>query len=302
MNIDNIYFKLVRDTMQYGHKKEDRTGTGTISRFGSNIEYDMRLGLPLMTTKKVHYKSIVVELLQFLRGETNIKYLKDNKVSIWDEWADEAGELGPVYGKQQRDFNGVDQIKNVYESLKNDPDSRRHIVSAWNPADISKMKLPPCHNYFQFYTRKMTLNERCEYQANLHNKDISYTKHLLHDKLDELGCPDRYISLYFNMRSVDLGLGQPFNIASYATLLEMFANSLNMASEKLIFMGGDTHIYNNHISALNEQLERDADKYDVPKLKINKKVDFNNIQELSWNDFELINYNSYDKIKMEVSV
>ena len=261
------YLDLLRYVKNNGIKKEDRTGTGTLSTFGYQMRFDLDSGFPLLTTKKIHLKSVIHELLWFLTGDTNIKYLKDNGVSIWDEWADKNGNLGPVYGSQWRSWptsNGksIDQIKNLIEGIKKNPDSRRLIVSAWNVSEIDNMKLPPCHAFFQFYI------------AN-----------------NKLSC-----QLY--QRSADIFLGVPFNIASYALLTKMIAQVCNLKCGDFVHTLGDAHIYLNHIEQVNEQLGR------IPKIlpEININPLIKDIFEFKYKDFELINYNPDPLIKAPVAV
>lgn len=256
------YLDLLRNILENGEKKEDRTGVGTISLFGTQTRYNLNDGFPLLTTKKVHLKSIIHELLWFLRGDTNIKYLQDNGVRIWNEWADENGDLGPVYGKQWRNFNGVDQITNVINTLKTNPNSRRIIVSAWNPQDVDKMALPPCHTMFQFFV--------------INNK---------------LSC-----QLY--QRSADCFLGVPFNIASYALLTMMVAQVCDLELGDFVHTTGDTHIYLNHLEQVNLQLTREP--YPLPKMKINK--DKKDIFSFEYEDFELMDYQCHPTIKGVVAV
>jgi thymidylate synthase len=256
------YLDLLRNILENGAKKEDRTGVGTVSIFGAQVRYNLSEGFPIVTTKKIHLKSIIHELLWFLRGDTNIKYLRDNGVHIWDEWADKNGDLGPVYGKQWRDFNGVDQISNAVNTLKTNPNSRRVIVSAWNPAVVEQMALPPCHTLFQFYA--------------LENK---------------LSC-----QLY--QRSADTFLGVPFNIASYSLLTMMMAQICNLQLGDFVHTMGDTHIYLNHMEQVKEQLSRTP--YPLPRMKINPAV--KNIFEFKYEDFELIGYQCHPSIKAEVAV
>ena len=256
------YLDLLRNILENGEKKEDRTGVGTISLFGTQTRYNLNDGFPLLTTKKVHLKSIIHELLWFLRGNTNIKYLQDNGVRIWNEWADENGDLGPVYGKQWRNFNGVDQITNVINTLKTNPNSRRIIVSAWNPQDVDKMALPPCHTMFQFFV--------------INNK---------------LSC-----QLY--QRSADCFLGVPFNIASYALLTMMVAQVCDLELGDFVHTTGDTHIYLNHLEQVNLQLTREP--YPLPKMKINK--DKKDIFSFEYEDFELMDYQCHPTIKGVVAV
>ena len=256
------YLDLLRNILENGEKKEDRTGVGTISLFGTQTRYNLNDGFPLLTTKKVHLKSIIHELLWFLRGDTNIKYLQDNGVRIWNEWADENGDLGPVYGKQWRNFNGVDQITNIINTLKTNPNSRRIIVSAWNPQDVDKMALPPCHTMFQFFV--------------INNK---------------LSC-----QLY--QRSADCFLGVPFNIASYALLTMMVAQVCDLELGDFVHTTGDTHIYLNHLEQVNLQLTREP--YPLPKMKINK--DKKDIFSFEYEDFELMDYQCHPTIKGVVAV
>jgi thymidylate synthase len=261
------YLDLLNHVLEHGDKKEDRTGTGTISVFGYQMRFDLSEKFPLLTTKKVHLKSVIHELLWFLKGSTNIGYLKENGVSIWDEWADENGDLGPVYGSQWRswqtsDGRTIDQISNLIENIKNNPDSRRLIVSAWNVGEVDKMKLPPCHCFFQFYI------------AN-----------------DKLSC-----QLY--QRSADIFLGVPFNIASYALLTLMIAQVTNLAPGEFVHTLGDAHIYSNHIEQVKQQLSREAK--DLPIMKINPHV--KDIFSFKYDDFEILNYDPHPLIKAPVAV
>ena len=261
------YLDLLNYVKDNGVKKEDRTGTGTLSIFGYQMRFDLNQGFPLLTTKKIHLKSIIHELLWFLTGNTNIKYLKDNGVSIWDEWADKNGDLGPVYGSQWRswpshDGQPIDQIKNLIEGIKINPDSRRLIVSAWNVAEIDNMKLPPCHAFFQFYVAD-----------------------------DKLSCQ-------LSQRSADIFLGVPFNIASYALLTKMIAQVCNIKCGDFIHTLGDAHIYLNHINQVNEQLSRTPKT--LPKMNINPLI--KDIFQFKYEDFNLINYNPDSLIKAPVAV
>ena len=258
------YLDLLRDIMENGVDKMDRTGVGTRSVFGRQMRFDLSKGFPLVTTKKVHLKSIIYELLWFLKGETNVKYLQDNGVRIWNEWADEYGELGPVYGSQWRNWNGegIDQIAQVIETLKTKPNDRRMIVSAWNVGKIAEMHLPPCHMMFQFYV------------AN-----------------NKLSC-----MLY--QRSCDMFLGVPFNIASYALLTMMVAQVCGLETGEFVHTLGDTHIYHNHFEQVKEQLSHTP--YPLPQMKINPSV--KDINDFKYEDFELVNYQSYDTIKAKVAV
>ena len=261
------YLDLLNHVLEHGDKKEDRTGTGTISLFGYQMRFDLSEKFPLLTTKKVHLKSVIHELLWFLKGSTNIGYLKENGVSIWDEWADEHGDLGPVYGSQWRswqttDGRTIDQISNLIENIKSNPDSRRLIVSAWNVGEVDKMKLPPCHCFFQFYV------------AN-----------------DKLSC-----QLY--QRSADIFLGVPFNIASYALLTLMIAQVTNLTPGEFVHTLGDAHIYSNHIEQVKQQLSREAK--DLPIMKINPHV--KDIFSFKYDDFEILNYDPHPLIKAPVAV
>lgn len=261
------YHDLMHHVLEHGATKTDRTGTGTISVFGYQMRFNLEEGFPMMTTKKVHMKSILHELLWFLKGDTNIKYLKDNGVSIWDEWADENGNLGPVYGSQWRswptaDGRHIDQISQVVNQIKNNPDSRRMIVSAWNVGEIDKMKLPPCHAFFQFYVAE-----------------------------GKLSC-----QLY--QRSADIFLGVPFNIASYAILTLMMAQVCDLKPGEFIHTLGDAHLYSNHIEQAKLQLSRDFRK--LPVLKINPEV--KDIFGFKFEDFTLEGYDPHPHIKAAVAV
>jgi len=261
------YLDLLRDIKENGIKKSDRTGVGTISVFGRQLRFDLSKGFPATTTKKLYMKGVIHELLWFLMGSTNIKYLQENGVGIWDEWADANGELGPVYGAQWRHWdapNGqtVDQISQVVNSIKNNPDSRRHIVSAWNVAQIDKMKLPPCHCLFHFYV------------AN-----------------GKLSC-----QLY--QRSADVFLGVPFNIASYSLLTMMMAQISNLEPGEFVHTFGDVHIYLNHLDQVDTQLSREPRP--LPTMKINPQV--KSIFDFKYEDFELVNYDPYPAIKAPIAV
>lgn len=261
------YHALLQEIIDKGTLKTDRTGTGTWSLFGTQMRFNLEEGFPLVTTKKVHLKSIIVELLWFLRGDTNIAFLKEHGVSIWDEWADEQGNLGPVYGHQWRswptpDGGHIDQISDVINQIKRTPDSRRLIVSAWNVADIPKMKLPPCHSLFQFYVAE-----------------------------GKLSC-----SLY--QRSADFFLGVPFNIASYALLTMMVAQVCDLGLGDFVWTGGDTHLYTNHLEQAELQLSRELKP--LPKMQINPEV--KDIFGFQYNDFSLIGYEPHPAIRAAVAV
>jgi len=261
------YHQLMTHVLEHGTKKEDRTGTGTQSVFGYQARYNLKDGFPLVTTKKLHLKSIIHELLWFLQGDTNIKYLKDNGVSIWNEWADEEGNLGPVYGSQWRSWHGangetIDQITSVVNQIKKNPDSRRLIVSAWNVAEIEKMALPPCHAFFQFYVA------------------------------------DGKLSCQLYQRSADIFLGVPFNIASYALLTMMMAQVTGLDCGDFVHTMGDAHLYTNHIEQAKLQLTRDFRP--LPTMKINPEV--KDIFDFKFSDFELIGYDPHPHIKAPVAI
>jgi thymidylate synthase len=263
----DIYLNLLQDVMQNGTAKTDRTGTGTCSVFGRQVRFDLNKGFPLITTKKVHLKSIIHELLWFLSGNTNIRYLTDHGVRIWNEWADENGNLGKVYGHQWRswacpDGRTIDQISQVIQQIKTNPDSRRLIVTAWNPADIDTMALPPCHCFFQFYVI------------------------------------DNKLSCQLYQRSADIFLGVPFNIASYALLTHMIAQVTNLEIGEFIHTFGDLHLYDNHIEQAKLQLSRTP--FDLPIMKINPEI--KDIFAFTYDDFTLENYRSHDAIKAEVAI
>lgn len=261
------YLDLIRHIKEHGNDKTDRTGTGTRSVFGYQMRFDLQQGFPLVTTKKLHLRSIIYELLWFLNGDTNIQYLKDNGVSIWDEWADENGDLGPVYGEQWRswktaDGRTVDQINNVLDQIKNNPDSRRLLVVAYNPGVVDQMALPPCHSLFQFYVA------------------------------------DGKLSCQLYQRSCDVFLGLPFNIASYALLTHMMAQQANLDVGDFVWSGGDTHIYSNHAEQTDLQLTREP--YPLPQLNILRKPD--SLFDYRYEDFEIAGYQSHPHIKGVVAV
>lgn len=270
------YLNLLQHIIDTGNDKSDRTGTGTRSVFGYQMRFDLAQGFPLVTTKKCHLKSIIYELLWFLQGDTNIKYLKEHNVSIWDEWADENGDLGPVYGKQWRSWEGadgkvVDQITDLIKQIKTNPDSRRLIVSAWNVADLPQMHLMPCHCLFQFY--------------------VAPPNPLKGETTGRLSC-----QLY--QRSADVFLGVPFNIASYALLTMMIAQVCDLQPGEFVHSFGDAHLYNNHFEQAHLQLTRTP--FPLPQMKINPEV--KNIFDFKFEDFELLNYQSHPAIKAPVAV
>ena len=261
------YLDLLNYVLTHGNAKQDRTGTGTKSVFGWQMRFDLNKGFPLLTTKKLHWRSIIHELLWFIRGDTNIAYLKENKVSIWDEWANENGDLGPVYGKQWRswstpDDKKIDQLNEVINEIKNNPNSRRMIVSAWNPSDVRSMALPPCHCLFQFYVA------------------------------------DNKLSCQLYQRSADIFLGIPFNIASYAILTHMIANVCDLSVGDFVHTLGDAHLYNNHFEQAKKQLSRSIKN--KPQIKLLKK--YNNINDFVFEDFEIINYDPHPHIPAPVAV
>jgi thymidylate synthase len=265
--IDTQYEDLLRRILEQGTPKQDRTGTGTVSLFGEKLRYDLSERFPLVTTKKVHFKSVAVELLWFLRGDSNVGWLRDNGVTIWDEWASPDGELGPVYGVQWRswpapDGQQIDQISNLLSTLRSDPDSRRMIVSAWNVAALPDMALAPCHAFFQFYVA------------------------------------DGKLSCQLYQRSADMFLGVPFNIASYALLVHMVAQQVQLEPGEFIWTGGDVHIYDDHLAQVNEQLSREP--YPYPQLNILRKP--GSIFDYEYEDFEVANYRHHPTIKAAVSV
>jgi len=261
------YLELLDHILQNGESKNDRTGTGTLSVFGYQMRFDLSKGFPLVTTKKLHIRSIVYELLWFLSGDTNIRYLNDNGVSIWNEWADNNGDLGPVYGKQWRSWSSpnnetIDQISNLLVNIKKNPDSRRHIISAWNVSDVENMALPPCHCLFQFY--------------------VSNNK----------------LSCHLYQRSADVFLGVPFNIASYALLTHMIAHVSNLKVGDFVHTFGDAHIYTNHIEQVKMQLQRKP--MNLPKIELNNSV--NNLFDFQYEDIKIIDYEPHPHIKAKVAV
>jgi thymidylate synthase len=326
-NLDKDYQSLLKDILENGVEKKDRTGTGTISVFGRQIRHNMQDGFPLLTTKKMAIKSIMTELKWFLKGDTNIKYLVDNNCYVWNgdaykkyttvlephyrnggdvftekqfieeiknsnEFANTWGDLGPIYGKQWTDWNGIDQILNLVNSLKKNPNSRRLMVNAWNVSELHEMTLPPCHYGFQVYTRELNLDERIDY---LNKTTLNKSSDWLEGHLDELGVPTRSISLMWNQRSVDTFLGLPFNIASYGMLLHLLAEEVNMVPGELIGNLGDTHLYSNHTEQAKEQISREPMEF-LPKLKLN------NVDVLDGEfDYEILHYNSHPSIKAPLS-
>ena len=327
--LDKQYQMLLQTILDHGIDKADRTGTGTRSIFGYTIRHNMADGFPLLTTKKMAWKSIVTELLWFLRGDTNIKYLVDNGCNIWNgdaykrylntykgnfeldkeefinaiktspDFAKKWGELGPIYGAQWRKWDGIDQIQELINTLKANPDSRRMLVSAWNVAELDQMVLPPCHYGFQVYTRELSLEERLTWMKNNKTNVVLPARDLnVEFSIDEFfrpyGVPTRAISLMWNQRSVDTFLGLPFNIASYGLLLMMIADEVNMIPDQLIGNLGDTHIYNNHVEQVKEQISRTP--FELPTVHVRDGIFCS-----SPNDVILQNYNSHPAIKAPLS-
>ena len=346
--IDERYQELLQTILDFGKEKKDRTGTGTKSIFGYTIRHDMTQGFPLLTTKKMAYKSMITELKWFLKGDTNIKYLVDNGCNIWngdayknylniynynfkdddtiepltinefiqdlksdDKFAEQWGELGPIYGKQWRNWERkstreekiinpgvytvfIDQIQDLISELKTNPDSRRLMVNAWNVGELERMTLPPCHYGFQIYTTELTLKERQEEFCHRLGKDISFAKNLDHVDLDKDNVPKRKISLAWNQRSVDVFLGLPFNIASYALLLQLIGKEVNMIPDQLIGNLGDTHLYLNHLEQAKEQISREP--YMLPEMKV-RNVDILNGEF----EYSLFEYWPHKKIKAPLS-
>ena len=344
-NLDKDYQSLLKDILENGVNKEDRTGTGTISVFGRQIRHNMQDGFPLLTTKKMAIKSIMTELKWFLKGDTNIKYLVDNACYVWngdaykkykenggkletqeefiekikgcDDFASKWGDLGPIYGKQWRDWSGkwklteednsnfdkwrqnldrkgIDQIATLIEQLKTNPDSRRLMVNAWNVEQLDQMTLPPCHYGFQVYTRKLSMEERMDYA--LSKNDFRFTDDIINQEdYEKYNIPTRSISLMWNQRSVDTFLGLPFNIASYGMLLHLLAEEVNMVPGELIGNLGDTHLYSNHLEQAKEQISREPMEF-LPKLKLS------NVDVLDGEfDYEILHYQSHPKLSAPLS-
>jgi thymidylate synthase len=337
-NLDKTYTSLLQDILDNGVKKGDRTGTGTISVFGRQIRHNMSEGFPLLTTKKMAWKTMVVELLWFLRGDTNIKYLVDNGCHVWDgdaykryvnsdevrwpkskedviehikndkEWEEKWGDLGPIYGKQWRSWKvttndeqspnfentetSIDQIANLINDLKTNPDSRRLMVNAWNVGELDQMVLPPCHYGFQVYTRELTWEEQVQWVMK--NTDVEWENLYIVEEIAKDTTPKRAISLMWNQRSVDTFLGLPFNIASYGLLLTMIADEVNMVPDELIGNLGDVHLYSNHVEQAKEQIEREP--YPLPTVSVNDGIFCSSIY-----DVILENYQAHPTIKAPLS-
>lgn len=342
------YLEMMQNILDEGHVKGDRTGTGTLSVFGRQMRFDLRKGFPLVTTKKLHLRSIIHELLWFLSGDTNTKYLEDNGVTIWREWQDENGDLGEIYGAQWRRWKDVklvpkknaalleklqdagyvdygdaddgsqmfdarvllklhDQISKVIDQLRNDPDSRRIIVSAWNVGELDQMALAPCHAFFQFYTRELSIDERLDwFEKNLPDQfnDSRFSNEavaddaVFHVEMDALEIPRRVLSCQLYQRSADMFLGVPFNIASYALLVHMVAQQVNMVPGDFVWSGGDVHLYSNHLEQAKLQLTREP--LPLPKLVIKRKPD--SIFDYKFEDFEIVGYQSHEKISAPVAI
>lgn len=323
---DEEYIDLVNYVLDNGTEKPNRTGTNTIGVFGYQMKFDLRdHSIPLLTTKKMHSKSIIHELLWFLKGDTNIKYLNDNGVTIWDEWADSNGNLGPIYGSQWRKWpthtfvqghafgyewvpdgcglGYVDQIAQVIQKLKTNPLDRRLLVSAWNVGEINEMMLPPCHYSFQLYARPLIVNERLTVATQKYNPNDIFEMCEETDKsipaiLDQYKIPSYELSLLVNQRSCDVFLGVPFNIAQYGILLHMFCEVVKMAPGELIWNGGDVHIYTNHILQCQEQVSRSPVR--SPKLAFKREID--NIDDFKYEDFEILSYEHHPAIKAPIAI
>ena len=325
MNInDSIYLGALNHVLLSGKQRIDRTGTGTTSLFGQQMRFDLTPTFPLLTSKKVHWPSVVHELLWFLKGDTNIKYLNDNGVKIWDAWADENGDLGPVYGAQWRDWEcpgiglRIDQIADLVYNLQHDPFSRRHIVSAWNPvvlpdpddspqANASRglQALPPCHTMFQFYVEELTVEERMEMAPQYGFKfgpteDGHLNADAVSKAMDIAGVPRLGLSCQLYQRSADMFLGVPFNIASYSLLTHLVAKTVGMHPMEFVWSGGDCHIYSNHVAQVNEQLDRREAAPESPRIWIRNKRD--RLEDYTFDDIELIDYNPMPAIKAPISV
>ncbi|EBR8177289.1 thymidylate synthase [Salmonella enterica subsp. enterica serovar Heidelberg] len=342
------YLEMMQNILDEGHVKGDRTGTGTLSVFGRQMRFDLRKGFPLVTTKKLHLRSIIHELLWFLNGDTNTKYLEDNGVTIWREWQDENGDLGEIYGAQWRRWKDVklvpkknaalleklqdagyadygdaddgsqmfdarvllkehDQISKVIDQLRNDPDSRRIIVSAWNVGELDQMALAPCHAFFQFYTRELSIDERLDwFEKNLPDQfnvprfsnEAVADDVVFHVEMDALEIPRRILSCQLYQRSADFFLGVPFNIASYALLVHMVAQQVNMVPGDFVWSGGDVHLYSNHLEQAKLQLTREP--LPLAKLVIKRKPE--SIFDYKFDDFEIQDYVSHDPIKAPVAI
>lgn len=320
---DTEYLELVEYILGNGDSKGDRTGTGTLSTFAQQMRFDLSgMSIPLLTTKKMHTRSIIHEIIWYLAGDTNIKYLNDNKVTIWDEWADENGDLGPVYGAQWRSWakptyayvdyhpdppqanihwEYVDQIANVINQLRTNPDDRRIIVNAWNVGEIDEMALPPCHAMFQFWTSELSMEARKQIFMERYPTvgDPEKTGYVDMNKMyEQYEIPTRQLKCHLYQRSCDVGLGVPFNIVQYSILTHMIAQVTGTYATEFVWTGGDVHIYNNHVDALREQIGREP--YPSPTLRLNRSV--KEIDDFVFDDIKIEGYESHETIKMEVSV
>lgn len=317
--MNNQYETLLRYVLEHGRHKPDRTGTGTREVFGAQMRFDLSHGFPLITTKKVHFKSVVAELLWFLSGSTNVQDLQAMGCTIWDEWQKEDGTIGPMYGAQWREWHSVtengysciDQIAGLVEGLRADPFSRRHIVSAWNVGDLPEMALAPCHCLFQFEVSECTPGERIvfldaargeqvwnDFARDMHAKDIRLSDEVINTELDKMGVPRLRLSCQLYQRSADMFLGVPFNIASYSLLTHMLAQQVGMVPGEFVWTGGCVHIYDNHVEQVTTQLARKP--YSYPKLHIKRKPD--SIFDYAPDDFEVIGYEHHPAIKAPVAV
>lgn len=316
---DTQYLDLIKTVLNRGFEKTDRTGTGTLSTFAQQMRFDLRDGtIPLLTTKKMFTRGVIHEILWYLQGDGNINYLKENNVTIWDEWADADGNLGPVYGVQWRNcptyqldtvaseafghdvwsVGYIDQISELINKLKTNPDDRRLLVSAWNVGQLSEMALPPCHYAFQCYTRKLTPFERAHLFGRIVNQAIMSVTPELVEQMDAANVPTHELSMMLNQRSCDVGLGVPFNIVQYSIILRMIAEVTNMVAGDFIWSGGDVHIYKNHVDQLTEQQTREP--YPSPTLSFARKVE--SIDDFKYDDFIISGYQSHSRIIMDVAV
>lgn len=329
-HVDERYLELVAKTLHEGVEKGDRTGTGTYSLFGPQLVFDLTKGFPLLTTKWVNFKAIKVELLWFLAGETNVEFLHEHDVHIWDEWADEDGDVGPVYGKQWREWDTkeplhskdtrvqtikVDQINRVINNIRSNPHSRRHLVSAWNVSELGEMNLPPCHVMFQFYVRNLTPRERHDYWSN-HKEDPRFEletgeveegvqagedgEYDIKRDMDARGVPKRALDCKLYQRSADSFLGVPFNIASYALLTNLVARVTDCIPGRFIHSFGDFHVYKNHVEQVEEQLDRRGDAYSLPRLVIDGPID--EIDDIEVDDIGLDGYDHHSAIRAPIAV
>ena len=294
---DVEYFRNMSNVLYNGHKREDRTGTGTKSIFGTDMRFDISdMSIPLLTTKEMNWNSIIHELLWFISGDTNTKYLNDNGVKIWNAWADADGELGPIYGYQWRKVFGIDQLANAIKMIKTDPTSRRIIVDSWDVSNIELMRLPPCHCFYQFFVEPYSSTTRLEL---LNQKNISERSELFEDDCIIHKIPKGKLSLKLTMRSSDIFLGLPFNIAQYSILNHIVAKLTGYDSGEFIYSGGDSHIYLDHLPQVKKQLRRDPSRYSSPILVLD---DIGHIDRIKAEDISIEGYKSYDKLRASVSI